>query len=367
MEGLEPSHPLLRQPRLPALRYSQLSAPPQPRPEAIVHPWTLKTTTPPNAPQPDYGDFWQRYPNPPADLIAPLSSDAPVEAILYGPRVRAIMGRLTVDEYLPDEGARLSQLVPVHRAKYDLAYELDLLRQLDIANEQTLKEFGPRPGYTPPPQPWRKPNLPKTIDKFVTPPIPAETTEATPEETQPIPQGEDEMNLKQVIAAGTLAVAGVTAALTGGCVTGPRMADHGFSFDGWSDEGRWVDKVDLLEYDYGGQYRMVQDKVKPPKESLPASTGVTGSMPIGDYLYVKWRIKSTNEIYDNRVNLKPLLPIDMNDYRLTFVIDGQQLYVYLVTPEKRHGSNTPPLKTTWSRDFITYEIYPNNTFPSSGR
>jgi hypothetical protein len=366
MENLEPSHPLLRQPRLPALRYSQLSAPPQPRPAAIVHPWTLKTTTPPNAPQPDYGDFWQRYPSPPPDLIAPLSSDAPVEAILYGPRVRAIMGRLAVDEYLPDEDARLSQLVPVHRAKYDLAYELDLLRQLDIANQQTLKEFGPRPGYTPPPQPWRKPNLPKTIDKFVTPPIPAETTDAAPEETQPIPQGEDEMNLKQVIAAGTLAVAGVAAALTGGCVTGPRMADHGFSFNGRIDGGRWADKAQLLEYDYGGQYKMVREKAESDDYLAPESS-VTGAMPVGDYLYVKWRIKATGEVCEDRVNLKPLLPMDMNNYELTFVIDGRQLYVYLVTPEKRHGSNVPPLKTYLSISHITYEIYPTNNFPLLGR
>jgi hypothetical protein len=175
------------------------------------------------------------------------------------------------------------------------------------------------------------------------------------------------MGLKRVIAAETLAVAGVAAALTGGCVTGPRMADHGFYFNGWDDEGHWVDKVDLLEYDYGGQYRMVKSKASPPKESLPADTGVNGYMPIGDYLYVKWRIKATGEIHENHVNLKSLLPIDMNNYRLTFVIDEQQLYVYLVTPEKRHGSNTPSLKTTWSRDFVTYEIYPHNTFPLSGR
>jgi hypothetical protein len=173
------------------------------------------------------------------------------------------------------------------------------------------------------------------------------------------------MNLKQVIAAGTLVVAGVAAALTGGCVTGPRMADHGFSFDGWYDDGRWVDKVDLLEYDYGGQYQMVRDKVKPPKESLPAGTGVIGSMPVGDYLYVKWRIKAGGAVCEDRVNLKPLLPIDMNNYQLTFVIDGRQLYVYLATPEKRHGSNVPPLKTTLSRDYVTYEIYPHNTFPLS--
>jgi hypothetical protein len=45
-----------------------------------------------------------------------------------------------------------------------------------------------------------------------------------------------------------------------GCVTGPRMADHAFEFDGFSD--KWSDQVNLLEYSYGDQYRMVRDKAK---------------------------------------------------------------------------------------------------------
>jgi hypothetical protein len=173
------------------------------------------------------------------------------------------------------------------------------------------------------------------------------------------------MNLKQIIATGTLAMAGVAAALTGGCITGPRIANHEFSFDGWFDEGHWAEKVQLLEFDYGNQYKMVKRKAAPGDYLSPAY-GVNGNMPIGDFLYVKWRIKATDEKCEDRINLKPLLPIDMNNYKLTFVIDGRQLYVYLVTPTPRHGSNTPPLKTYLSASHITYEIYPTNTFPLSG-
>ena len=151
------------------------------------------------------------------------------------------------------------------------------------------------------------------------------------------------MGLKRIIAAGTLAMAGVAAALTGGCITGPRMADHEFSFDGRYDEGQWAYKDQLLEYDYGGQYKMVRKKAA-PGDYLSPSHGVNGYIPVGNYLYVKWRIKATNEECEDHINLKPLLPIDMNNYKLTFVIDDRQLYVYLVTPTPRHGSNTPLLK-----------------------
>ena len=118
--------------------------------------WRLPTS-PENAPPPDYGDFWQRHALPPENLLALNEPETPIEAI-HGPRVRAIMGRLAVDEIIPQEGARLSSLIPVHRARYDHAYERGLLRMLQLANEQDAKKFGPRPPPRPP-QPRRKPDL----------------------------------------------------------------------------------------------------------------------------------------------------------------------------------------------------------------
>jgi hypothetical protein len=147
------------------------------------------------------------------------------------------------------------------------------------------------------------------------------------------------------------------------CATGPKMADHAFSFDGWSDG--WAKQVDLLEYDYGDQYRMVRRKAGPSDDTLGYQAGVNGPMPVGDFLYVKWRIKATGEVCEDRVDLRPLLPKDMTNYRVTFVIDGKQLYVYLVTPTPKHEEDPPILKTFESWFHVTYEIYPHNTFPST--
>jgi hypothetical protein len=121
--------------------------------------WRWRPPVPPDAPPPDYGDFWQRYRPPPEGLIAPLSNEAPIQAILHGPRIRVIMGRLAIDEYLPEEGAHLSGLVPVHRGAYDHFHEQGLLRMLEQANRQAEEQYGPRPFYPPPPEPKRQPDL----------------------------------------------------------------------------------------------------------------------------------------------------------------------------------------------------------------
>jgi len=142
----------------------------------------------------------------------------------------------------------------------------------------------------------------------------------------------------------------------------PKLVNHAFSFNGKAYSDNWADTVDLLEYSYGDQYRMVRDKVEPPKERLGPSSGVNGAIPVGEFLYVRWRIRSTGEVLDDRVDLRPLLPENMSNHRLTFVIDGRQLYVYLVTPTPKHENDPPILRTTKSRYYVTYEIHPTNTY-----
>jgi hypothetical protein len=57
-------------------------------------------------------------------------------------------------------------------------------------------------------------------------------------------------------------------------------------------------------------------------------------MLVGDFLYVKWRIKGANKIYESNVDLRSRLPRNMFDNTIYFVIKGPQLYVYLVAPKK---------------------------------
>jgi hypothetical protein len=95
-------------------------------------------------------------------------------------------------------------------------------------------------------------------------------------------------------------------------------------------------------------------------------------MPVGEFLYVKWRIKATGEIFEDRVDLRERLPKNMTNHTLTFSIDEKQLHVFVATPfprnpkdEKHIVPNYPkvnfykPTHLTWLSAYgMTYEIYP---------
>lgn len=160
-----------------------------------------------------------------------------------------------------------------------------------------------------------------------------------------------------------LVVLAVTLTL-GACATGAQQVSHDFSFDGQYDG--WAKTIDLLEYSYGDKYFATRnsltnrdDSLYKGESSLGARKGVNGPMPVGDFMYVKWRIKATGEVLEDRVDLRDRLPREMKDHGLTFVIDGRQLYLYIVTPEPKRPFDSPPiLKTARSRTYVTYEIYP---------
>lgn len=152
--------------------------------------------------------------------------------------------------------------------------------------------------------------------------------------------------------------AGFAALLAGmvGC-SGPTLAVHKFGFNGWSDG--WAEKADLLEYRYGNLSRKLQDGVTDGHPRLGSQSGVTGAMPVGEFLYVRWRVKSTGEVVEHRVDLSDRLPKDMTDHELTFVIDERQLYVYVVTPQRKRTYGEPPVLRTWRSNFAhAYEVYP---------
>jgi hypothetical protein len=148
-----------------------------------------------------------------------------------------------------------------------------------------------------------------------------------------------------------------------GCATVPQVSYHAFEFDGWFD--KWATKIDLLAYSYGDpvndRFGLVHEKVAQDKQTLSYRTGVNGTMPIGEFLYVKWRVKATGEVVEDKVDLRSRLPADMFQHSITFVIDNKQLYVYLVTP-KPAIKGVPELKTYLSDSRLTYEIYPASTY-----
>ena len=148
------------------------------------------------------------------------------------------------------------------------------------------------------------------------------------------------------------------------CATGPRLVSHSFSFDGLSDH--WAETVDLLAYAYGDGYHMVREDLSNPSHSglankpgLPTGRSINGPMPVGEFLFVKWRVKATGEVLDQRVDLRNRLPKDMADHELTFVLEGPQLYVFVVTPVAQKPWGKAATHKTWLSAYrVPYEICP---------
>jgi hypothetical protein len=113
---------------------------------------------------------------------------------------------------------------------------------------------------------------------------------------------------------------------------GPRLVDHAFSFDARVDSK----DTEILAFKYGmGGTPQTQAPFWKDEKNARQGTNINGVMPLGDTLYVKWRNQSSNEIFEDLVNLKPLLPSDMSRQRIHFVVQGAQLFVYQIEPVPR--------------------------------
>jgi hypothetical protein len=121
------------------------------------------------------------------------------------------------------------------------------------------------------------------------------------------------------------------------------MILHSFEFDTLHDSP----DVDVLDYQYGSSRQV---GTHPEKEAVRLGESfhhwnTNGAMPRGEYLYVKWRIRGTGKIYEDKVDLKTRLPADIENLKIYFVVRGPQLYVYLIWPyDAKHEYPPEPLK-----------------------
>lgn len=116
------------------------------------------------------------------------------------------------------------------------------------------------------------------------------------------------------------------------CASDPRVIEHAFGFD-----ARWDSPdVEVLDFRYGDSKLpgvRNPDWVLAKGESFQTAN-TNGPMLVGDSLYVKWRIRSSGDVYQDTVDLRHRLPMDIKDHRIYFIAKGPQLYVYLISPEK---------------------------------
>ena len=133
---------------------------------------------------------------------------------------------------------------------------------------------------------------------------------------------------------------------------------HGFEFNARQDSP----DIMVLAFRYGeGQFALLDEneaRAARRGAQMPLQTvGVGGFIQRGDTLYVKWKIKATGEILEDTVDLKSRLPRDITKHDIYFRINGRQLVVFLITPERR-PANMPPIGPSKSDYRKTYQIYP---------
>jgi hypothetical protein len=89
-------------------------------------------------------------------------------------------------------------------------------------------------------------------------------------------------------------------------------------------------------------------------------TSIGGPMRRAWNLNVKWRVVSNGQEYEENIDLRNRLPKDMTKHTVHFMIEGSQLYVYLITPERR-PPDMPPNGSRETQHLKTLTIYPDQT------
>ena len=111
---------------------------------------------------------------------------------------------------------------------------------------------------------------------------------------------------------------------------GRDMVMHSFSFSGIWDSP----DVEVLDYQFGssGNASTLPYKSLVQHGKTFGQWITCGVMPRFEFLYVKWRLKASGQVYEDKVDLTTRLPADITNCGIHFVIKGAQLYVYLIPP-----------------------------------
>ena len=129
------------------------------------------------------------------------------------------------------------------------------------------------------------------------------------------------------------ALFGIFAALLLVACGTPQLASgrafHSFQFD----PSRESSNTETLYYQYGDsrEHGLRTDLEDAAKGKSRQGINTSGDLPVGDFFYVKWRNTLSGQIHEDRLDLRPLLPSSMYRWRLHPIIEGAQLYLYLVS------------------------------------
>lgn len=157
------------------------------------------------------------------------------------------------------------------------------------------------------------------------------------------------------------------------CSQQPRIEWHGFEFNATAD----MPEVDVIEYQYGSSEAQGTANSIERSHYLYGDKGSKGfhaghrfgDTPVGEFLFVKWRDKATQKIHEDKIDLRKRLPDDLYGKTVYFLIDNNQVYVYLIPysgledKENHRTTNQPPNGPPINHYLDVKTIYPDNDPP----
>lgn len=144
-------------------------------------------------------------------------------------------------------------------------------------------------------------------------------------------------------------------------ITGDTRIWHSFTFNTYEFDGKGKQDVEVLDFLYG-------DPKGHPNKCYSELVDRGECQQGGNWngllyrhelktLYVKWRVISTGETREVTLDMQKKLPANFGDkFELFFSFKGPQLYVYLVTPERRPANEAPngPDATDYRKTLTLY-------------
>lgn len=137
--------------------------------------------------------------------------------------------------------------------------------------------------------------------------------------------------------------------------TGGRVF-HSFAFDAQRDSP----DVEVLGYKIWGSAGTIdrsRDVAIDGPGRVSQYSAIGGVLPRPEYLYFKWRIKSSGEIFEVTVDLKERLPSNISGSRIFIWIDSTRLNIFLIT-QKLRPADWPVYKVLERNPHQAYLIYP---------
>lgn len=136
--------------------------------------------------------------------------------------------------------------------------------------------------------------------------------------------------LRNTLVKGLLV--GFTALLLVACSTSQVVsgrAFHSLQFD----PSRQSPNTEILYYQYGNsrEHGLRTNSEDAAKGKSRQGINISGDLPVGEFFYVKWRNTQSGQVYEDRVDLASRIPFSIARQALHPIIEGSQLYLYLVS------------------------------------